>query len=183
MSDIILKDADGQNVTYTGVEQISAPTTDGGVAVYTEGGGSGGGSLYMHSIYIFASHNVFGESCETTIVFNLLTRSNNKITTGQELFGWLKEKFTEANPPDGNNYYKMRLPVSGTIVYDATKSGKLDILAPSRMEWSWNSNSDRTWVAVYCPYNSTPNDVYPNQTVLEFEADNFVAIQDVYYEV
>lgn len=44
MADIILKNANGEPIEYTGVSKIKVPTTDGGTAIFSEGSGSGSGS-------------------------------------------------------------------------------------------------------------------------------------------
>ena len=42
MADIILKNANGTPQLYSGVKKINVPTSDGGVATYSEGSGGGG---------------------------------------------------------------------------------------------------------------------------------------------
>lgn len=44
MANIILKDKNGVNKVYTGVEKIVVPTSDGGTAEFTQGGGGSSGS-------------------------------------------------------------------------------------------------------------------------------------------
>lgn len=41
MADIILKNANGEPIEYTGVSKIKVPTTGGGTAIFSEGSGSG----------------------------------------------------------------------------------------------------------------------------------------------
>lgn len=42
MADIILKNANGEPIEYTGVSKIKVPTTDGGTAIFSEGTSGGG---------------------------------------------------------------------------------------------------------------------------------------------
>lgn len=77
MSDIILKDANGEDVTYNGVESISVATTDGGTAVYSEGGQSGGLSIKSETLTTSNIHARLTELCANNSLLYITIEAPN----------------------------------------------------------------------------------------------------------